>query len=152
MNMQSKLLAAVVAIAISGVPAAVFARTMPASLGNPYNQNDTCFAVSTRGGIRNTCQGVLSFWVIPMPFDTSGSKTVKLTGNKVTANTILTCTMRSTNPSGALSTLATFDFSGQPTGWSTITRTVTMPSGNAAWLDCQVGGQNNAELEMVDYF
>jgi hypothetical protein len=148
---MAKLVSSLI-VATTLIPAMVWARTLPGLAGNPYNQNDTCFANNGRGGVFNTCGGTSDFWTIPLFFDTAGTKTFNVTGWKQNTTSILICKLQQVTPTGALNTSATFDWASVGTGYRTLTVTASIVSGNMGWLDCQIGGSRSAAILEVDYF
>jgi hypothetical protein len=153
--MYSKKIITVIAIMSILMPVCLTAATLPPSAGRSFFANDrSSFSVSysatpPMGSIRNTSTSTKN-WVMPLVFDSGGSKTIYITGYKAPAGSYLYCIFYSWYANGTPAGNVSFP-SFTVGGVSTQSITTTIIAGTMSHINCGVGGNSTSVIYGVDY-
>lgn len=151
--MNRSLLFILLAITIIAVPAGLLARKQPALLGNPqYGSDSSCFRHTNYGGVANYCSSNKS-WIVPLTYDSTGSKTITVRIYKEYASGTMSCSYFSCSPTNSnCSGSATFNFNSSSAGFHSKPATVSVPSGYLGYVTCYMNGTSSpVEFNSVDY-
>jgi hypothetical protein len=155
--MSKKKLMIFVVIVVVLSPMVLFARTQPASFGRAWDgTKEDLFLISGNGALNpgyvsNMDSSSTQLWVMPLEFDTPGTKNICISGKKNLNSDSLSCAMYSYNRDGTPIGNTFFPVFNDAGVATKCVYNVNIVASSMNFLYCNVGKNYSAELYGVDY-